>query len=186
MTLHKRLRAFAALAALALVLSACGNDDDATEEPTDEATETAQELNITAVNYSFGDVPATVEAGTRLTLTNAAEDEAHELVLFRIVDGEERPLSEILALPEEEAQTLTTFQGVAFAFPGEETSYPEGDTTVNEAGRYAIVCFIPVGGDIAKMKEALANRDEEAAEPPDLGDGPPHFTQGMAAEFTVS
>jgi hypothetical protein len=38
------------------------------------------------------------------------------------------------------------------------------------SGSYAAVCFIPVG-----------SVDEETE-----ADGPPHFTQGMKTEFTVS
>lgn len=184
----KGLRALITLLALAFALTACGGGeeepaDDASEtETASEAAEAGEELEVTGVDYEFQGVPETVEPGTKLTFTNASEKEAHEMVLLRINDGEERPLEELLKLPQEETQNLAQFQGVAFGFPGEETMYPDGDTTVTEAGRYAIVCFIPVGADVEAIKKSM----QQQQGPPDMGDGPPHFTQGMAAEFTVS
>lgn len=187
---NARLRALAALLALALGLTACGGDDEPAEETTEDASEEAaagEEIEITGVDYAFQGAPTEATAGTKLTFVNGSEKEAHEMVLMRINDGEERSLEELLALPEEEAQQVAQFQGVAFAFPGEETMYPEGDTTLAEPGRYAIICFIPVGADVAKLKEAMAAQQEGGeGGPPDMGDGPPHFTQGMAAEITVS
>lgn len=187
---NARLRALAALLVLALGLTACGGDDEPAEETTEGASEEAaagEEVEITGVDYAFQGAPTEATAGTKLTFVNGSEKEAHEMVLMRIADGEERSLEELLALPQEEAEQAAQFQGVAIAFPGEETVYPEGDTTLAEAGRYAIICFIPVGADVAKMKEAMAAQEEGGeGGPPDMGDGPPHFTQGMAAEITVS
>lgn len=74
----------------------------------------------------------------------------------------------------------------AFAFPGEETMYPEGETILAQPGRYALVCFIPVGADVAKLKEAVAAQEEGAEGPPEMGDGPPHRTKGMTAQIVVS
>lgn len=192
MTGQRGLRLFAAATAAALALSACGGGDEPAEEPTDatgdEATESAaNEVEITGVNYAFEGVPETAEAGTRLTFANASENEAHELVLLRIADGEERSLDELLALPEEEAGEVAQFQGVAFAFPGEEAMYPEGETVLAEPGRYALICFIPVGADVEALREAVqAQAEGGESGPPDMGDGPPHFTQGMKAEIVVS
>lgn len=189
---NARLRALAVLLALALGLTACGGDDEGAEEETEgaeEETEAAagEEVEVTAVDYAFEGAPATATAGTKLTFVNASEKEAHEMVLMRINDDEERPLKDLLALPQEEAEKVAQFQGVAFAFPGEETMYPEGETTLKDAGRYAIICFIPVGADVAKMKESMAAQEEGGEEgPPEMGEGPPHFTQGMAAEIVVS
>lgn len=46
-----------------------------------------------------------------------------------------------------------------------------------EEGEYIALCFIPVG----LTPEAAAAVEEGGEEP----QGPPHFTQGMRAEFTV-
>lgn len=143
-------------------------------------------VEITGEDYSFEDVPETVAPGTELTFTNASGVEAHEMVLVRITDGEERTLEELIELPEEETDDLIEFQGVLVAMPDEDGVNPEaeGDSiTVTDPGRYAIVCFIPQGADPAALEEAMAA--EEEGPPPDMGDGPPHAALGMAAEFTV-
>ena len=118
-------------------------------------------VDVSAVNYAFVDMPATLPAGTTsFSLTNDA-DEDHELVLLRKNDGETRTAEELLALPQDEAETLVTFSGVTFASPG-QTGYVAAEL---EPGAYFTVCFLPVGGG---------------------EDGPPHFTEGMVAEFEVT
>jgi hypothetical protein len=52
-----------------------------------------------------------------------------------------------------------------------------GDGTLTEPGRYAIVCFLPVGSDDSIL---------ESEGPPEGESGPPHVSQGMFAELTVS
>lgn len=193
--------AFGVLAlTLTLGLTACGEDEDepaetgdaptTTEAPTtttagEEAEEDeGQVVVVTAVDYAFEDLPATVEAGTRLSLTNASTVEAHELVAVRIPDEETRPVSELVALPPEELAAV--FGGapepatVILAAPG-ETDVPGpvvGDGTLTEPGRYAVVCFFPVGGDPAVVL------DPNAEGPPET-DGPRHVSQGMFAELLV-
>lgn len=49
--------------------------------------------------------------------------------------------------PEDGLPPGVEFLGVSIALPGEDGIVVEGDTTVTEPGRYAIVCFIPVGTD---------------------------------------
>ena len=69
------------------------------------------------------------------------------------------------------------------AGPGEDGMPVFGDGSVTEPGRYAVLCFIPVGADPAAVAEAMQSA---TSEPPDLGDGPPHASAGMVAEFTVT
>ena len=142
-------------------------------------------IEITGQDYAFEGVPEIAASGAELTFTNDSGVEFHEMVVFRVVDGEERTLEELLELPEEESESLIEFQGVLVAMPGEEGFNPEAEGTsvaVGEAGRYAIVCFIPQGADPAVVEEAMAGATEG---PPDLGDGTPHAFLGMAAEFQV-
>ncbi len=163
----------AAVLGLALV-SACGGSGAV------EGT-----IEITGQDYSFEGVPEIAASGAELTFTNGSGVEFHEMVVFRVVDGEERTLEELLELPEEESESLIEFQGVLVAMPGEDGFNPEVEGTsvaVGEAGRYAIVCFIPQGADPAVVEEAMAGATEG---PPDLGDGTPHAFLGMAAEFQV-
>lgn len=195
-----RLGAIAAGLALTFGLAACGDDaDDATTTTTDasEQTTTTEEtttteadgaatgetVEITGVNYAFEGVPETVEPGTELSFTNASEDEVHEMVVVRIDDDETRPLEELIGLGDA-AQEVVEDVGVAVALPGEDGMVVDGELVMEEPGRYALLCFIPVGADPQVLEELMANPPAEGEEP-DLGDGPPHVTQGMAAELTV-
>lgn len=115
-------------------------------------------IGITADEYSFDGMPRRLTAGEhRLQLLNSG-DEPHEMVIVRLKDGVSS-VDEVLALPEEEAMTKVEIVGQAQAEPGRKSE----KLTVNlDAGRYALLCFIPTGEG-----------------------GPPHFEQGMKTEFVV-
>lgn len=194
----QHIRPARALVALALAgslgLAACGSDDDtpamsgdATTSTTEEETTTtapeAETVEVTGIDYAFEGIPTEVEAGTEFTFTNGSDKEAHEMVLMRIADGETRSIDELLALPEEEAEQVAEFQGVAVAMPGEEGKVLDGELVAAEPGRYVALCFIPVGADPAAMAEAM---ESEGPPPEDPNAGPPHFVQGMKMEFTVN
>ena len=128
------------------------------------------QMSVTAIDYEFQGVPETMTAGTvALDFTNEG-GEVHEMVVFRINDGVTESVEELLDLPDEEVEQKIQFVGSAFAGPG------SGDVGFVElsAGNYAVVCSIPVGAT-----------NTEALESGELGESPPHFTQGMVAEFTV-
>jgi hypothetical protein len=121
-----------------------------------------EELAVTGRDYEFEGIPDTLDGGAyAIEFTNEAETEMHEVAMLRINDGVTESVDELLQLPEEEALSRVTPVAVAIAEPG------ESDVTFAELepGRYVAVCFIPVGSG------------EE---------GPPHFTQGMVAEFEVT
>ena len=142
-------------------------------------------IEITGQDYAYEGLPEIAASGAELTFTNGSDVEFHEMVVARVVDGEERTLEELLELPEEESESLIEFQGVLVALPGESGFNPEAEGTtvaLGEAGRYVIFCFIPQGADPAVVEEAMAGATEG---PPDLGDGTPHAFLGMAAEFQV-
>lgn len=122
-------------------------------------------LEATGVDYEYEGLPDTVTAGTVAVTFDNQGTELHEIVLLRINDDVTQPIEELLALPEEEAMTMATPAGFAFAPAG------ESDTTFMELepGRYAAVCFIPEGTTSMDMP----------------GMGAPHFTMGMFAEFTA-
>lgn len=131
------------------------------------------EIEVTAVDYAFEGVPATVEAGTvAFSFTNQG-GEHHEMAIARINDDVEVSVEELLMLPEGEAESMVTYIGGGFAEPG------EGDAIfLNlEPGRYGVVCFMPVGS----TTEAVAAAEERGEEV----EGAPHFTEGMFASFTV-
>jgi uncharacterized cupredoxin-like copper-binding protein len=123
-----------------------------------------EQLSVTLQEYEFGGVPAEVKKGTTaFRLTNQGS-EAHEFFVLRLKRG--TSVDELAAADESEFDDLAQEIGGGFALPGDE-----GYATMNfrRPGRYAAVCFIPVG-------------TTEAAE----GTGPPHLTQGMVAEFKVT
>jgi hypothetical protein len=194
--LLRRVASGALILTMALGAVACGDDDEdatsdttTTEAPADESTTTTaapagETVEVTAVDYAFEGLPETLAAGTKISLTNGTENnEAHELVAIRIPDEETRPVSELVALPEEEIDAIfgsAEPATVILAAPG-QTDVPGpvvGDGTLDEPGRYAVVCFIPVGADPAVVLDPNAEGPPEAA-------GPPHAAQGMFAEVTV-
>lgn len=118
-------------------------------------------VEVSGVDYAFEGVPASVPAGqTAFAFTNDGS-EPHEIVLFQRAEGETRTVEELFALPEDQLFTALTFAGAAMAEPGQTS------LTIAELapGSYVASCFVPVGG---------------------AEDGPPHFMQGMTAEFEVA
>lgn len=182
-----------------LVLAACGDDDDEASSSPDavtadapaasdaQVTTTAGEtIEVTATDYAYAGIPATVAPGTKLSLTNASATELHELVVIRVPDGEARSVEELIALPEAEQEAIFGNGPpavVQLAMPGSNEPIPAvGDGTVTEPGRYAVVCFIPQGAD---PDEFMAAAETSGDGPPDVAGGPPHAMLGMYAEFTV-
>ena len=168
---HPRLAG--ALVALGVVATACGGSDDETR-------------TVTAADYAFQNLPSTVDAGTTLDLTNVSAREIHEMVVIRIPDNEQRPVQELVNLPESEQEAIfgAAEPAMVLVAPpnGGEVIKAVGDGKRTEPGRNAVVCVIPVGADPAAYLAAAQNPD---GPPPDLGGGPPHVTQGMFGEITV-
>lgn len=182
---------FAAAASLTLTLTAaaCGNNDTTAESATTTTTTTVQsgQVDVVAVDYKFVDLPATVRVGTKFTLSNESQKELHELVAVKLPDSETRSVQELLALPEDqlEAQLGPVEPAMVLIRPpgaGEEIT-AVGDGTFTEAGRYAIICSIPVGVDPAAFMAAAEAATDGPPQVP--GAGPPHFTEGMYGEITV-
>ena len=141
---------------------------------------------VHAVDYAFQGVPGTLPAGeTRFSFTNDSKAEGHEMSLFRINDGVSQSFDQILAEDEAQEQAqqggqggqqggqkpqaeqappppkMTFFAGTGSA-PGASAKM---DLIGNlPAGKYGIVCFLPVADDQA---------------------GTPHYKRGMKVEFTV-
>lgn len=123
-------------------------------------------IEVAAVDYAFEGVPATLPAGfTTFTFSNEG-DEVHEMLMVRYKD-ESLTVEDLQKLSDEEAQSKIDFLGASFGPPGAT------DTEVKElvAGKYALLCFVPVGSTSPKAARTA--------------DGPPHVARGMSAEFTV-
>jgi hypothetical protein len=166
----------------ALSLVACGGDDNAAEG--DAAGE--ETFAITGVDFAFEGVPVSMPAGSKLTFTNASDAEAHQLVVLRIPEDEPRSVDALVALPQDELFAVFAEEqppaAVLFAKPGEDGFAAFGDGTIDEPGRYALLCFVPVGAD---PDEYLAAAQESQEPVPDVAGGPPHAAEGMFAEISV-
>lgn len=108
-------------------------------------------IAVNAVDYSFQDLPASVPAGTALSLTNNSTAELHEIVAFRLPDTETRSVEELMALPDTGALEAAIAVGppalVMIAPPGQAGFAVLGDGTLHEPGRYVVLCGIPIGAD---------------------------------------
>jgi hypothetical protein len=187
-------RLAASIIVTALVLAACGDDDDAepaatepaapvTEPPVDETGGVT--IEVVAFDYGYEGIPDSVDAGTVFTLVNTAPAELHEFVALRLPDDEDRPVSELVTLPIEELGAILAVEpaAVLLALPDGGQMIPAvGDGTLAEPGRYAIICMIPTGADPQGYLDAAA---ASQGGPPEVEGGPPHIALGMFAEVTV-
>lgn len=195
-------------AVLALALAACGDGDgdgdvadevtptetaqatdDAPGEPADDANE-GQTLTVTAVDYSYQDLPDEIPAGTTITVDNQSEAEVHEVLALRIPDDEERTVEELLQLPEEELAQVVEVRGAALAPPGGlSADSPAPPLTLEQPGRYLFACLIPTDAPPDEVLEAAQEFVESGATegaPAYPETGPPHAANGMFAEVTVT
>lgn len=160
-----------------LALAACGDDADAAG--LDDGV-----LTVDLSDFSFGDLPDEVPAGTRLAVENGSQSELHELVAMRLPDDEQRSAAEIVHgnLEEMFASGELAPATVLLAAPDGEQIAAVGDGTLEEPGRYLILCAIPTGADPAEYLAAAQGSDG----PPQVEGGAPHFTHGMFDEITVT
>lgn len=174
--------------ALALVGAACGSSSDdkegagATTVAPPSSKPGGKALAVTAIDYAYTGVPPTVAAGTEVSLTNSSKKEVHEVVALRVRDGETRPASALLQLPEAERDKAAEFRGVVVAFPGEPGFAPAGPLVLSQPGRYLLVCTIPTGADPVAYREAA----KKGPGPVVVPGGPPHAAKGMVSELTVT
>ena len=139
-------------------------------------------VQVTLVDYALGGLPTSMPAGTRLSVVNNAEEELHEVVAFRLPDDEDRSVADLVGLPPDELGAVLGEPGtVLLAEPGGPQIGAVGDGTLAEPGRYALLCFIPVGASPQEYLAAAAEGDG----PSQVAGGPPHFVQGMYAEVAV-
>jgi hypothetical protein len=134
------------------------------EEPADGATAT----EVTATEYEYAGVEG-LEAGGQqaVTFTNDGH-EIHEMFVGLIDPSETRTIDELVS-SDEQPDTITMI-GIAVACPGETKTV---NLDLSAPGRYVAVCNISVG-------------TTEDADPENPPAGPPHSSQGMVHEFTIS
>jgi hypothetical protein len=181
-TVH-RVGAALLVVALAGSVAACGDDSSKASDTTTTTKAEPTTVKVTAVDYEYHGLPTTLSVGDKLTLTNGATDELHEMVVMRVPDTEKRPVGELAKLPDSELGTIFAAApaAVLLAPPGGAPQIPAvGDGTIAKAGRYVVICSIPLGAD----PQAYLNAPPSDG-PPNVAGGPPHFTKGMYGEFTV-
>lgn len=177
------------LIAGAMSLAACGDDDHAVAEAPATSADHSHEpgvVTITATDYSFEDVPASIPAGSKLAIKNVAKAELHEIVAYRVPDTETRPVGELMTLSQQELSAALggAPRAVLLQAPGStETINAVGDGTLGEPGRYVILCGIPTGADPGEYLAAAAA--SPGGPPQGVAGGPPHLMNGMFAEFLV-
>jgi len=124
-----------------------------------------KQLPVTAIDYEYQGVPATLPAGvTKIKMTNAAPKEDHMMAMVKLTAaGEAMDLDKLLAMPQKKQGKYFDFSSAAFmeAKPGGVGYSPINLTP----GKYAYMCFFPEGGK---------------------KHGKPHFLLGMAGTVTVS
>ena len=172
----RRRRSLALLVGTAaLVLGACGSDETA-------ESESPGVVDVTLTDFSFGDVPDEIPAGSRFQIDNESETELHELVAVRLEDGDDRTPREIVEAGLEEVLAAGPPATVLLAAPGGQQIAAVGDGVIAAPGRYLLLCAIPTGADPQKYLDAAATSDG----PPDVDGGPPHFVNGMIDEVEVT
>ena len=124
------------------------------------------EVDVTAVDYAFEGVPETLPAGIVTFNFSNEGAEIHEMLMVRYKDPS-TTIEDLMKLSDKEADKVIDFLGASFGPPGATDSESKELTP----GKYALVCFVPVG-----------STSEKAAA---KADGPPHVARGMSAEFTV-
>lgn len=145
-----------------------------------------QDVTVGLTDYAFTGLPEELAAGSTLAIDNQSDEELHELVAVRLPDDEDRAAAELVQLPPE--QLAAFFSGVTAVLlqpPGsDEVIVAEGDGTLDEAGRYLVLCAIPTGADPGEYLEAAAAA--EGGPPEGVEGGPPHVANGMWAELTIT
>lgn len=136
----------------------------------------ATRVDVVGTDYAFSDFGTELQGPVTFAFRNEGTD-LHEMVIVRKNDGVTTSFEELLALPEDEAFAQVQFVGQTMAVAGETA--PDM-LTATDPGEYLMVCFIPQG------LKTIPSLDPNASGPPDLGDGPPHFTLGMLKEFTIA
>ncbi|MEX0790118.1 MAG: hypothetical protein WD178_05010 [Actinomycetota bacterium] len=155
-----------AIPVLLAALAACGGSGE------------GRPVDVTAREYAFGGLPATLEAGEVSFSVDNQGSEVHELHLFKL-DEQVNALSELMDMSQDEAQDQMSSVGMATANPGDSESFDAELST----GRYAVVCLIPVGTfpedghsghDMQDMEDMVFDPNADT-----------HMRRGMSAEFTV-
>ncbi len=201
MTRTRTLGVVAGMAALVLGATPVFAQDEAPAEPMDSMA--TMSVEVTGVEYAFAGLPDSVPLGTTLGFTNGGV-ELHEMIVNRIADGVTETFDELMALNESgvdleaEGYIDTAFgEPILMALPGQTA---EETITLDQAGRYVVLCFVPTGLVPEKLAEfgvdvTTIGPDTDMADLPVeaqayleevMSVGVPHIVNGMIQEFVVT
>ena len=166
---HRFLALALTSALLLLTAAACSSDDDSGDE-TSSATTAAEEttttaaaepasVEVTSSDFAYALDTETVPAGLVSVTQRNEGEEAHQVTLIKLDDGQ----------TADQLATALTEQGESAAAPeaysgGPNSTAPGDDDTATldlAEGDYALICFIP------------------------SADGESHFQKGMVGQLTV-
>ena len=146
--------AISMLAAVALVVAACGGDDEPAQ------------LTITATDFAFA-VDGDLKPGTtEIRLDNDGQFD-HHVQLLRI-DGDQTVQEAIAAVEGPPPPWVTAYGGVSWLAPGESATVVDS----LPAGRYALVCFFDDPDGVPHFAKGMVaeftlSGDENDADLPD-------------------
>ena len=179
--MRRLLRGLTALTILTALVAACGDDDDETtpvEETDDGGADgeaEAQEIDVTAIDYSYSEAPTEIDAGlVTMNFTNEGKVD-HEAALIEIGDAEQADfLARFAPAVNEGGPFPDEAQNVAAPIeipPGEETSV----TFLVSEGKYLMLCTLTGDAD-----------NPDAEESDEVDPGAMHLNKGMAQPLTVN
>jgi hypothetical protein len=134
------------------------------------------QITVTATEYAFTGVPATIETGATLTLQNSGQ-EPHQLVVLRKEKDLALSPDELLRLPPDQLAGMVTLVGSVSAEPGATSS---GSVTLDQPGTYILFDPTPTGAT------ALPSFDLGAPMPSSVPIGGFDFLKGMLVQVTVT
>jgi hypothetical protein len=123
------------------------------------------EVRVTSTDFKYDGIPPEVTPGAVAVTFGNLGAEPHEMEVFRIDDSEQRPVTDLVALPDAERGLVLTAVATSInADPGEI----DRKFLKLVPGRYGVACLVPQGSTDAVR-----------------GTGPAHATLGEVGEFTV-
>jgi hypothetical protein len=132
--------------------------------------------DVWATEFKYTGVPKEMDAGPVSFEFSNNGDEVHEIALYYLTPEATKPVEELMDLPAEDPEWLKSAVFVT-AMEAEPGDFIYGIADLRP-GRYAMVCFIPVG--------ATAEVAEKARSSGESFDGEPHYKRGMIAEFEAT
>jgi hypothetical protein len=157
-----------------------------TPSPSTAATPaTPSTVAVSGFDYEFAGIPPAIGAGSTLTFTNTSSKEAHELVVFRLPDGDHRTAEDLAAVPIDQLESSLGGPPVlvSVAAPNADGTVTVGDGTIATPGTYVALCAVPTGADPSAY---VAAADQSKGAPVSVPGGLPHYMGGMIQEVTVT